>query len=69
MFELPAQLLQTGRQARKLTPEGRALQRRAAAIPPRIAGASGCTLDELSRLTARLQKLRGQLEHASPTAA
>ena len=53
----------------QLTPEGRALQRRAAAIPPRIAGASGCTLDELSRLTARLQKLRGQLEHASPTAA
>jgi DNA-binding MarR family transcriptional regulator len=49
----------------QLSPAGRALRQRAASIPQQIAGASGCELDELSSLTARLQSLRDRL---TPTA-
>jgi DNA-binding MarR family transcriptional regulator len=58
-----------------LTAAGRALRRRAAAVPQAIAAASGCTLGELSDLTARLQALRRRLADtpsgvpSSPTAA
>jgi len=58
-----------------LSAEGRALRRRAAAVPQAIAEASGCSLGELSELTAQLQGLRRRLADASsalstsPTAA
>jgi len=58
-----------------LAAEGRALRRRAAAVPKAIAAASGCTLGELSELTAQLQGLRRRLAEVqaaippSPTAA
>lgn len=45
-----------------LTAGGRALRRKAEAVPATIAAASGCSLDELSDLTARLQALRLQLQ-------
>lgn len=51
----------------QLTPAGRALRRRAQAVPTQIAAASGCTLDELAAMTARLQTLRRTL--ASDNAA
>jgi DNA-binding MarR family transcriptional regulator len=41
-----------------LTPAGRALRRRAAHVPIALAQATGCGLDELVALTARLQALR-----------
>lgn len=44
-----------------LSPQGRALRRRALEIPRRIAAASGCSRDELAALTARLQQLRDQI--------
>lgn len=44
-----------------LSPQGRALRRRALEIPRRIAAASGCSSDELAALTARLQQLRDQI--------
>ena len=44
-----------------LTPEGRALRRRAQAVPKALAAATGCTADELISLTERLQQLRTQL--------
>lgn len=47
-----------------LSPAGRALRRRAAAVPRAIAQASGCTLGELSGLTAQLQGLRQRLADA-----
>ena len=45
----------------QLTREGRALKRRALAVPEAVACAAGCELDELARLTARLKTLREQL--------
>ena len=49
-----------------LTAAGRALRRRAEAVPLQVACATGCKLSELSTLTAQLQALRsnvaGQLE-------
>ena len=48
----------------RLTPAGRALKRRAQAVPQHIACAVGCPLDEISELTQRLQALRGQLTQA-----
>ncbi len=45
----------------RLTPAGRALRRRATGIPARLAGATGCALDELAQLTATLQRLRAAL--------
>ena len=44
----------------QLTPAGRALKRKALAVPPAVALASGCELNELSELTARLRGLRAQ---------
>ncbi len=49
-----------------LTPEGRALRRRAQAVPKALAEATGCTADELISLTERLQHLRTQLLDARP---
>ena len=53
----------------QLTPAGRALKRRAAAVPPQVAQASGCTLGELSALTARLHALREELSASLPRVA
>ncbi len=53
----------------RLTAAGRALKARAAAVPPHIARASGCTLGELSDITSRLQALRLQLSVSTPRAA
>mgnify|MGYP002139117829 CR=1 FL=1 len=53
----------------QLTAMGRALKTRAAAIPVAIAGASGCTLDELAALTARLKSLRADILATDPPAA
>ena len=44
-----------------LTPAGRALRRRALAIPAALAGSMGCALDELATVTATLQRLRAAL--------
>ena len=44
-----------------LTPAGRALKRRALAVPQRLAGATGCSAAELASLTRRLQQLRMQI--------
>ena len=41
-----------------LTAAGRALRRKAEGVPMQVAGATGCQLNELSELTARLQSLR-----------
>jgi len=50
-----------------LTATGRALRRRAQAVPQSIAAASGCSLGELSELTAQLQALRQRLAGLSPS--
>lgn len=47
-----------------LTPEGRALRRRAQAVPKALAAATGCSAEELISLTERLQQLRTQLVDA-----
>jgi MarR family transcriptional regulator, organic hydroperoxide resistance regulator len=52
----------------RLTPDGRALQARAAAIPPQILCASACNLEHIHALTQQLQQLRQSLsDAASPT--
>jgi MarR family transcriptional regulator, organic hydroperoxide resistance regulator len=48
-----------------LTDEGRALRARARGIPRDLAGATGCTADEVAGLTGHLQRLRARL-HAAP---
>ena len=53
----------------RLTAAGRALRGRAAAVPTAIGKAAGCGLDELSRLTARLHRLRNEIDPSSPRAA
>jgi DNA-binding MarR family transcriptional regulator len=53
-----------------LTPAGRSLKAQALEIPPRLACAAACSLEELSSLTRRLHELRQQLADAeipSPT--
>jgi DNA-binding MarR family transcriptional regulator len=45
----------------RLTAAGRALKARAAKVPPQVACASGCSLDELAGLTRRLQSLRDEI--------
>jgi len=50
----------------QLTPNGRTLKARAVRVPQTIAAASGCELNELSSLTARLQALRQQLTNSLP---
>ncbi|MEY8876449.1 MAG: MarR family winged helix-turn-helix transcriptional regulator [Leptothrix sp. (in: b-proteobacteria)] len=44
-----------------LTDAGRALKQPARALPPQIAAAAGCSLDELRSLTQQLQALRASL--------
>ena len=51
-----------------LTAAGRALKARAAKVPPQVACAAGCSLDELSALTRRLKLLRDEIQ-AFPAAA
>lgn len=46
----------------QLSREGRALKRKALAVPTTVACAAGCELDELASLTARLKALREQLQ-------
>jgi MarR family transcriptional regulator, organic hydroperoxide resistance regulator len=53
----------------RLTAAGRALRSRAASVPATVARASGCEIDELAALTARLQALRQRLSAASPRVA
>ncbi|MCW5634943.1 MAG: MarR family transcriptional regulator [Rubrivivax sp.] len=53
----------------RLTTAGRALKARARAVPEAIASASGCRLDELGALTARLHALRRQISASTPHAA
>src|ERR1700704_4187165 len=45
-----------------LTPAGRALKTRAAKVPPDVACATGCSLDELASLTRRLKALRDEIQ-------
>jgi DNA-binding MarR family transcriptional regulator len=52
-----------------LTAQGRALKRRAGAVPAAVACAAGCPLDELTSLTARLKALRVHLTESTPRAA
>ncbi len=52
-----------------LTSAGRALQRRAASIPPRLAEATRCSLEEVTALTQRLQQLRQQLQESQAAQA
>ena len=53
-----------------LTPAGRALKARAVKVPAAMACATGCSLDEIEALTARLTELRLQLARntSSPAA-
>jgi len=44
-----------------LTSAGRALRRKAEGVPMQVACATGCQLDEISKLTARLQSLRSNV--------
>jgi DNA-binding MarR family transcriptional regulator len=53
----------------QLTPAGRALKAQALAVPEQVASASGCALDELAALTARLKALRDQITRSNPRAA
>jgi len=52
-----------------LTAAGRALKARAAKVPPQVACASACSLDELAAMTARLRQLRDDLTEFSTRAA
>lgn len=52
----------------QLTAAGRALRERAMAVPAEIVRASGCELDEIAGLTARLQQLRQRLLDTSAPA-
>ena len=53
----------------RLSPAGRALRKRAAGIPPAIGAAAGCSLAEAQRLTARIHRLRAQLDSSLTPAA
>ena len=53
----------------QLTLAGRALKSKAMAVPESVACASGCALDELAALTARLKALRRQISDSTPRAA
>jgi DNA-binding MarR family transcriptional regulator len=52
-----------------LTPAGRALKTKASTVPQDVACASGCELDELAALTARLKALRDQINRSTTRAA
>jgi len=49
----------------QLTAAGRALKQRARQVPTAVASASGCSLDELAALTARLQSLRREISRSA----
>ena len=51
----------------QLTPAGRALKGKAQSVPESVACASGCALDELAALTARLKALRQQITESTTT--
>jgi len=53
----------------RLSAAGRALRRRALAVPEAVVRAAGCELAEVSALTERLTALREQLTQATPNAA
>jgi len=53
----------------QLTPAGRQLRSRAAEVPPAIAQAAGCGLDELASMTARLRQLRARIQASQPSVA
>ena len=53
----------------RLTPAGKALKVRAAAVPPQVACASACSLEELAAITTRLRQLRDDLTEFSTRAA
>jgi DNA-binding MarR family transcriptional regulator len=53
----------------KLTAAGRALKARAAKVPPQVASAAACPLDELAALTTRLKRLRDDITEFSTRAA
>jgi DNA-binding MarR family transcriptional regulator len=50
----------------QLTAQGRALREQAQSIPPRLAAATGCSVDELASLTRRLADLRDRLRCPQP---
>ena len=50
-----------------LTPAGRALKAKALLVPEQVACASGCQLEELAALTARLKALRNQITESTPS--
>ena len=52
-----------------LTPAGKALKMRAAKVPPQVACATSCSLEELNSLTARLKTLRNEIQAFSQAAA
>jgi DNA-binding MarR family transcriptional regulator len=52
-----------------LTAAGRALKRQAEKVPPQVACASACGLDELAAMTSRLKQLRDDLTEFSTRAA
>jgi len=51
-----------------LTKAGRSLKKQAQSIPPELACATACSLEELSSLTRRLHELRAQLANAASPA-
>jgi MarR family transcriptional regulator, organic hydroperoxide resistance regulator len=53
----------------KLSAAGRALKSRAMKLPPQVACAAACPLDELAALTARLKRLRDDITEFSTRAA
>ena len=53
----------------KLTAAGRALKSRAMKVPPQVACAAACPLDELAALTTRLKQLRDDITEFSRRAA
>jgi DNA-binding MarR family transcriptional regulator len=53
----------------RLTPAGRALKARAAKVPPQVACATACSIDELNSLTQRLKTLRDEITAFSTRAA
>jgi MarR family transcriptional regulator, organic hydroperoxide resistance regulator len=53
----------------RLTGAGRALKSRAAKVPPQVACATACSLDELALMTTRLKQLRDDLTEFSTRAA
>ena len=52
-----------------LTAAGRALKARALKVPPQVACAAACSIDELASLTRRLQTLRDEITAFSTRAA